>query len=129
MNCDTSTTLVCNDPHGCPTGDGSGCPPGLSCNAFLRNTGDPGDAPRGRGAGFVFWRVTPSSSGPANIVRSRTRFLPSGYAESRMFPFRWSSPTGRRFLFSATNDANICRELLFSSYYKMYVVRTELAGE
>ena len=123
VNCDTTKSLVCNRPEGCPTGDGSGCPYGLSCNVFLRNTGDPGEAAPGTGSGFVWWPVTRFNFGARNIVRSRTRFLPSGYAEARLFPFRWNSPTGRRYLFSSTNDAHVCDEFLFSAFYKMYVVR------
>jgi hypothetical protein len=130
VDCDTSKDLLCDLPGGCPTGDGVGCPYGLTCNAFLRNTGAQGDLKRGGGGvGFVFWPATRTSFGAENIVYSRSRHLPSGYSESRLFPFRWTSPTGRNYLFSSTNDANVCDEFLFSAFYKMYVVRTELGLE
>lgn len=128
VNCDTTKVLRCDRPEGCATADGSGCEFGDSCNAFLRNTGDFGDTWRGATAGFVWWPVTRFTFAPAPaVLESGGRFMPSGYAEARLFPFRWNSPTGRRYLFSSTNDANICEEFLFSAYYKMYVVRTELA--
>jgi len=129
VNCNTTTTRLCTTAGGCATGDGSGCPQGATCNVFLRNTGSPGEVMSGVGSGFVWYPVTRFTFGADNVVYSRTRALPSGYAEARMFPFRWNSPTGRRYLFSATNDANICTQFLFSPYLKMYVVRTELGLE
>ncbi len=127
VGCDTTKQLVCNTPGGCATGDSSGCPYGQSCNVFLRNTGVPGEVIQGNGSGFLWWSVSRFSFGGDNGVYSQTRFLPSGYELARAFPFRWNSPTGRRFLFSATNDANICNEFLFSGFFKMYVVKTEVA--
>jgi len=127
VNCDTTKRLVCNTAGGCATGDGSGCPFGQSCNVFLRNTGIAGEAIQGSGSGFLWWAVTRFSFGGDNGVYSQTRYLPSGYELARAFPFRWNSPTGRRFLFSATNDANICSQFLFSGFFKMYIVKTELA--
>jgi len=130
VNCDTTKVILCDRPEGCATGDGSGCEFGYSCNPFLRNTGDRGDTVRGQTGGFVWWPVTRFSFGVnATVLRSDSRYMPTGYVEGRLFPFRWNSPTGRRYLFSATNDENICNEFLFSAYYKMYVVRTELTRE
>jgi hypothetical protein len=94
---------------------------------FLRNTGVAGDSIQGSGSGFLWWPVNRFSFGADNRVSSLTRFLPSGWEFARMFPFRWNSPTGRRFLFSATNDDNICTQFLFGGFYKMYVVKTEVA--
>jgi len=127
VGCDTTQRLVCNTPGGCATGDGSGCPYGQSCNVFLRNTGAAGEVIQGNGSGFLWWGVTRFSFGGDNGVYSQTRYLPSGYELARIFPFRWDSPTGRRYLFSATNDTNICSQFLFSGFYKMYVVQTEVA--
>lgn len=132
VGCNTATTLACNSSngnpqHGCATGDGSSCPYGQSCNVFLRNTGAAGEVIQGNGSGFLWWAVTRVSFGGDNGVFSRMRALPSGYELARNFPFRWNSPTGRRYLFSATNDANICSEFLYSGFLKMYVVETEVA--
>ncbi|HEY2828978.1 MAG TPA: hypothetical protein VGJ88_02600 [Thermoanaerobaculia bacterium] len=127
VSCDTTKTLKCTTPGGCRTGDGSGCPYNQTCNVFLRNTGVAGDSIQGSGSGFLWWPVNRFSFGADNRVSSLTRFLPSGWEFARMFPFRWNSPTGRRFLFSATNDDNICTQFLFGGFYKMYVVKTEVA--
>ena len=127
VSCNTSTVLTCSTPGGCATGDGSGCPYGQACNVFLRNTGAPGEVIQGNGSGFLWWAVTRFTFGGDNGVYSLTRYLPSGWEFARIFPFRWNSPTGRRYLFSATNDANICSQFLFSGFYKMYVVQTEVA--
>jgi hypothetical protein len=127
VGCDTTRMLTCSTPGGCLTGDGSGCPYGATCNVFLRNTGPYGDVYSGNGSGFMWWGVTQTTFGGDNIAYSYVRYSPSGYSEARLFPFRWNSPTGRRYLFSATNDANICNEFLFSSYFKMYVVMQEIA--
>lgn len=127
VSCDTMKTLTCTSPGGCATGDGSGCPYGATCNVFLRNTGPYGDVISGNGSGFMWWGVTPTTFGGDNVAYSYARNLPSGYSEARLFPFRWNSPTGKRYLFSATNDDNICNEFLFSPYYKMYVVMNEIA--
>jgi hypothetical protein len=130
VNCDTEKIVRCDRPEGCLTADGSGCEYGYSCSPFLRNTGDHGDSVRGLTGGFVWWPVSRSTFDPAGkVLRSDSRFMPSGYVEARLFPFRWNSPAGKRYLFSATNDANICDEFLFSAYYKMYVVKTELVRE
>lgn len=130
VGCDTTRALTCTQSGGCLTGDGSGCPQGMTCNVFLRNTGDAGEVMSGGGSGFVWWSVSRFSFGAAdNVVYSHTRALPSGYEVARLYPFRWNSPTGRRYLFSTTNDANICSEFLFSPFYKMYIVKTELAVE
>lgn len=55
--------------------------------------------------------------------------LPSGWELARVFPARWNAPDalGTQFLFSATNDLNICSEFLFSGFFKMYVVATRLS--
>jgi hypothetical protein len=127
VNCNVGTALTCTNPNGCLGGDSSTCPNGAVCHPFLRNTGVPGETVSGNGSGFYWYPVTRFTFGAPNLVTSNVRYLPSGYEVARAFPFRWNSPTGRRYLFSVTNDAYICSEFLFSSFYKMYVVRTELS--
>ena len=127
VNCNVGTTLTCTNPNGCLGGDGSTCPNGAVCHPFLRNTGVSGEAVSGNGSGFYWYPVTRFTFGGQNLVTSNVRYLPSGYELARAFPFRWNSPTGKRYLFSVTNDANICTQFLFSGFYKMYVVSTELS--
>lgn len=96
--------------------------------AFWLNTGPKGDVtcPSCPGSGFVWWPVTSTSIGDSNLVYSEVRPLPSGYKEARMYPFRWNSPAGKRFLFSVTNDDNICTKFLYNPYYLLQVVKTRL---
>lgn len=129
VSCNTANAFTCTTIGGCRGADQSVCPYGQSCNYFLRNTGPAGETVSGTGSGFMWWPVTQTSFGAGNVVYSFVRYLPSGYTEARMFPFRWNSPTGKRYLFSATNDDHICDELLFSQYWKMYVVMQEVAWQ
>lgn len=129
VNCNTGTNITCTLPQGCLTGDGTTVANGASGNPFLLNTG-----PKGTGScsscrsGFAWWPVTRTSFGATQSVQSQTptHSLPSGYEVARLFPFRWNSTNGDRYLFSATNDNHICNEFLFSSFFRMYVVRTTL---
>lgn len=131
VSCDTNTVVTCGYAGGCATGDGSTVAYGQSGRPFWLNTGPKGDVtcPTCSGSGFAWWPVTRFSFGGLNVVYSRVRNLPSGYEVARGFPFRWNSPGGQRYLFSATNDAHICTEFLFSPFWKMYVVRTQLTNE
>lgn len=130
VNCNVNNSVQCLIPGGCPAGDGTVVPQGTVSRPFWRNTEPDGDTGSCSGAGstFSWWNVTQTSLGAQNLLRSQFRFFPSGYPESRLFPFRWNSPTGNRYLFSATNDNNMCNEFLFSTFYKVYVVRTSLTS-
>jgi hypothetical protein len=131
VGCTTTTNATCSIGGGCPTGDGSHVANGFTGSAFLWNTGPAGTSTTctNCSSGFFWWPVTSSSFGGTNGVYSMVRSLPSGYEVSRLFPFRWNSPTGNRYLFSATNDNHICNEFLFSGFFKMYVVRTTVADQ
>ena len=127
VGCNTDTVMVCGFPT-CDCGDGTSLTYNQSGRPFWLNTGDPGDGdvpcPTCSGQGFAWWTVTSTSIGGLNWVYSQVRALPSGYFPSRIFPFRWNSSNGTRYLFSATNDDNICTNFLYSSFLAMYVVRT-----
>lgn len=132
VDCATGNSATCSFQPNCPTGDGSTVAFGGMGRPFWLNTGPQGDVPcpTCQGAGLAWWPVTHATENlpPINTVFSQVRSMPSGYEVARLFPFRWNSPTGNRYLFSATNDAHICTELLFSSFYKMYVTETTLAN-
>ncbi len=130
VDCNTNTTATCTNPGGCLTGDGSTVANGFTGRPFWWNTGPPGDVtcPSCGANGIAWWAVTRTSFGAANALFSQVRKMPSGYEVARLFPFRWNSPTGNRYLFSATNDNHICNEFLFSSFYKMYVAQTTVAN-
>lgn len=130
VSCDTSYTAQCLHASGCNAGDGTKVPYLGTGRPFWLNTGPQGDVacPDCRGSQFAWWPVTATSIGGLNGVYSYVRYLPSGYPEARIFPFRWNSPTGNRYLFSATNDANICNQFLFNPYFLLYVVRTTMAN-
>lgn len=132
VSCNTNTTITCTNPNGCRTGDGSVVGYNQTGRPFWLNTGPPGDVPCPpsnpgcKGAGLRWWPVTPTSFGAPNPVFSQIRAMPSGYVLARMFPFRWNSPGGQRYLFSGTNDAYVCTQFLWSLFLRNYVVRTEL---
>lgn len=130
VSCNTSTMIQCTNPSGCKAGDSD-----LTVVSYLAygrpfwlNTGPVGDVscPTCLGSGFAWWPVTTTSIGSQNTVYSTVRSMPSGYAEARMYPFRWNSPTGNRYLYSITNDNNICTRFLFNAYYLLHMVRTTL---
>ncbi len=70
--------------------------------------------------------MTSTSASGLSYLYSTVRSMPSGYSEARMYPFRWNSPTGIRYMFSATNDANICTKFLFNPHVGTQVVRARL---
>lgn len=133
VSCNTNTSLQCTQPGGCKTGDGSAVAYLATARPFWMNTGPAGDvtctAASCPSSGVAWWPVTSTTLGARNPIFSAVRSMPSGYGEARTFPFRWNSPTGNRYLFSATNDNNICTRFLFSPFQLMYVVRTTLVNQ
>jgi len=113
--------VTCWDPAGCATESGY-VAYGASADAFDLNT-----QVAHTGTALFWWPATPTSLGDAGFVGSYSRNLPSGYATARTFPFRWNSPNGTRYLFSATNDDNICSQFLFSEFYRMYIVQSQVS--
>ncbi|MEM9598607.1 MAG: hypothetical protein AAGD06_30355 [Acidobacteriota bacterium] len=129
VGCDTDTEIQCQTPGGCPTGDGSHVAQGEFAKPFWLNTGPQGPGQTGSAihtSGVAWWPASPGAVGPRNLVFSLVRPLPSGYGAARLFPFRWNAPGGGRYLFTATNDDNICDRFLFSPFLDMYTVGTTL---
>ncbi|HXO42171.1 MAG TPA: hypothetical protein VN999_12015 [Thermoanaerobaculia bacterium] len=137
VNCNTSASLVCQNPSGCATGDGSGCPYNTRCNVFTLNTGTPGTstdptiyANKLEKSTFIWFPVTRFSFGADNFIAGSSggRYFPSGYGGSREYPFRWNSPTGRRYVLSTTSDTAVCsRFLTFGVGGAAYIAQTEVA--
>ncbi len=125
VNCNTGTNVTCHLAGGCMTAGGTLVPQNGTANAFQVNTTGPNFPPPFLcGSGFNWWAVSRFSIGAANTVFSATRYLPSGYVAARNYPFRWNSSSGTRYLFSATNDNNVCTNLLFSLDELKYVVES-----
>jgi hypothetical protein len=111
-------------PNGCATNPVPGCscvPQGFVGDAFNFNTvGDNG------GSTFVFWLATRYSISAEYTVGSTSRAMPSGYSAARNWPFRWNSASGKRYLFSSTNDANLCTIFLPSEGFAEQVVESQV---
>lgn len=80
------------------------------------------------GSTFVFREVdTTGWMGPEETVYSAIRCMPADGHVARLFPFRVNDPSGRKLLYSATNDANICTQSPGDNGYSgMQVVVTEV---
>lgn len=136
----TESLLTCTSPVGCATGDNIHLNQDQTKRPFWMNTGPAGDSActAGQwgcwGSGFLVWPV--GSGGVLNpaagqAVYSEVRPLPAGYMHGRMYPFRidisgTNRDSLRRYLFSVTNDQQVCSEFLYSVYYLMYLVKTEV---
>jgi hypothetical protein len=137
INCNTSTAITCPNIGGCATGDGSTCPYNTACNVFLDNTGvagystDPAVYPNStEKSTFVWYDVTRTSMSAENFIAGSTggRYFPSGYFVARLYPFRWNSPTGGRYLFSTTADNLICSAFEpFGALGAEYVAKSQVA--
>lgn len=81
------------------------------------------------GSTFEFREVFADKSfGPVEPVHSLVRCMPSNGHVDRLFPFRVNDPSGRKLLYSATNDENICGQPPGSNgFVGMYVVVTEVS--
>lgn len=108
-----------NPPPGCPC-----LPIGFTAAPFPYNTYG-----QSQGSTFRWWTVTQSTISGEGGVYSQTRFLPSGYDNARVDPFRWNSASGKRYLFSSTNDRNICSSFLWSSAAGQQIVVTTVAHQ
>lgn len=64
-----------------------------------------------------------TAMGTEQSVFSQIRCMPAIYSFGRMYPFRYDDPIGRRLLYSATNDQNVCSG---ASFEGMYIVVTEV---
>ncbi|MFL6233832.1 MAG: hypothetical protein ACJ76N_11915 [Thermoanaerobaculia bacterium] len=116
------TDSACNSltpPPGCKC-----LPQGFTAAPFPYNTYG-----QSAGSGFRWWTVTQTSISGENGVYSQTRSLPSGYQNARTDPFRWNSASGKRYLFSSTNDRNICSKFLWSSLAGQQIVVTTVANQ
>ncbi len=116
------TDSACNSrtpPPGCKC-----LPQGFNAAPFPYNTYG-----QTAGSGFRWWTVTQTSISGENGVYSQTRYLPSGYSNARTDPFRWNSASGKRYLFSSTNDRNICSQFLWSSLAGQQIVATTVANQ
>ena len=131
VNCDTSHVLLCTNTTPCPAG-GTGCltnfgqtcvPTNSMANVYEANT-----MVNGEGSDFTFWQVPGVNAfdGVEHVVRSNARYIPTGYVIGRSYPARWNATDGTRYLFSVTNDENVCSEWLYNPFYKSYVVMTEV---
>lgn len=79
------------------------------------------------GTTFIFRNVTEDFVfGPVESVDSNVRCMPSDSHVGRLYPFRVNGPSGEKFLFSSTNDQNICNPNLFGDFQGMYTVTTEV---
>ncbi len=135
VNCDTTNIIQCTLPTmcmnsvgvtiaGCPTDGGRGCVPfGQTANAYELNT-----MGSNVGSNLAWWEVAGrfSMDTKPHQVYSKSRFIPTGYATGRFHPFRWNSASGKRYLFSATNDAKICSNFLLNQFWLSYTVLTEV---
>lgn len=116
------TDSACNSltpPPGCPC-----LPVGFTAAPFPYNSYG-----QSRGSGFRWWTVTQSSTSGEGGVYSQTRYLPSGYENARVDPFRWNSASGKRYLFSSTNDRNMCTAFLWSSAAGQQIVATRVVNQ
>jgi hypothetical protein len=116
------TDSACNSmtpPPGCPC-----LPQGFTAAPFSYNTYG-----QSAGTSFSWWTVTQTSISGEGGVYSQTRALPSGYENARIYPFRWNSASGKRYLFSSTNDRNICSQFLWSSYAGQQIVVSTVVNQ
>jgi hypothetical protein len=116
------TDSACNSltpPPGCKC-----LPQGFNAAPFSYNTYG-----QTVGSSFRWWTVTPTSISGENGVYSQTRYLPSGYDNARIYPFRWNSASGKRYLFSSTNDRNICSQFLWSSLAGQQIVGSTVVNQ
>ncbi|HEX2163020.1 MAG TPA: hypothetical protein VHM02_03650 [Thermoanaerobaculia bacterium] len=83
----------------------------------------------GAGSTFTYRQVAGinGSLGAPQGVFSNIRCMPSDHPIGRLYPFRVNGPSGRRFLYSTTNDANACKQL-FNPFQGTYVVVTEVSN-
>jgi hypothetical protein len=116
------TDSACNSltpPPGCKC-----LPQGFTAAPFSYNTYG-----QSVGSSFRWWTVTQTSISGENGVYSQTRYLPSGYDNARIYPFRWNSASGKRYLFSSTNDRNICSKFLWSSLAGQQIVGSTVVNQ
>ncbi|MDP9121282.1 MAG: hypothetical protein M3O15_07920 [Acidobacteriota bacterium] len=138
VNCNTSTLITCPSNQadcgpsfnlpGCRAGDGSCAVQGsTNNNGYTLNT----DYLNDTGSTLSWWEVLRYSFGPTNRVTSQPggRFFPTGYDTGRLMPFRWNSSNGTRYLFSATDDAQICSTFSLGPYWHEYVVMSTVTWQ
>ncbi len=125
VTCPANTTRMCTDGihHGCQAV--SACvAPGDTEVAYPLNTNE------STGSAFVWWNATRFSFGSDNQISStgtdNPRYEPTGYSTGRLAPYVWIAADGTKYMYSGTNDANICSDFLFSPFRFMYVVQTLL---
>lgn len=81
------------------------------------------------GTTFVFREVDDDFSfQPPEAVFSTVRCMPSDGHVGRLYPFRVNGPAGEKFLFSSSNDQNICSDdpAMFNEFVGMYTLATQV---
>jgi hypothetical protein len=79
------------------------------------------------GSTFTYREVSPTFFGPEQTVLQGFRCMPSDSHMGRLYPFRVNDPTGRKFLYSMTNDKDICTATT-NEWVGAHVVVTELSN-
>lgn len=133
VTCNTENVLTWNGTDPFTTVDGTNLQPGDSGRPFWLMVSPQGDIADCSSDAFersaiVWYPTTKESIGLRQLLHTDYRHNPSGYRTGMNYGFRWESPGGDDYIFTGTNDDNVCDKWLFAHFADMYTTYSRIRG-